>query len=145
MDDVAVGLLPPPRLQCSFSRSALISYDGVRRLSFRTASPSQATSLFRRFPLLALERRCCAVQEFLRQARRQLGAFFLADQILSSNCSKLYSCVSFRSISVVRSLHPCQVNSMYARPSFFVEIFECCGARFLIEVLSVHEWFVSGS
>ena len=49
-----------------------------------------------------------------------LGSFFLAGQILSSICSKLYSCVSFRSISVVKSLHPCQVHSMYARPSFFL-------------------------
>ena len=144
MGDVAVGLLPPPLLQRSFSRAALILSTGATALSPRGLS-FQATSLFQRFPLLALERRCCAVQEFLRQARRQLGAFFLAGQILSSNCSKLYSCVSFRSISAVRSLHPCQVNSMYARPSFFVEIFECCGAGFLIEVLSVHEWFVSGS
>ena len=48
-----------------------------------------------------------------------LGSFFLAGQILSSICSKLYSYVSFRSISVVRSLHPCQVHSMYARPSSF--------------------------
>ena len=49
-----------------------------------------------------------------------LGSFFLAGQILSSICSKLYSCVSFRSISVVRLLHPCLVHSMYARPSFFL-------------------------
>ena len=43
-----------------------------------------------------------------------LGSFFHAGQILSSICSKLYSCVSFRSISVVRLLHPCLVHSMYA-------------------------------
>ena len=28
---------------------------------------------------------------------------------------------------------------------FSLQIFECCDAGFLIEVLSAHEWFVSGS
>ena len=131
MDGVAVRLLPPPLLQRSFSLALRSFSQWVRRLSLRAASPSQATaSLFRRFPLLALQRRWVRFRSSCNKRGGDLDSFFFAGQILSSICSKLYSCVSFRSISVVRSLHPCQVHSMYARPSFFVQIFECCGAGF---------------
>ena len=131
---MAVGLLPPPLLQRSFSlalRSFSRRVRRVRRFSLRAASPSQATaSLFRRFPLLALQRRWVRFRSSYNKRGGDLGSFFLGGQILSSICSKLNSCVSFRSISVVRLLHPCLVHSMYARPSFFVQIFECCGPGF---------------
>ena len=124
VDDVAVGLLPPPLLQRSFSLALRSFSRRVRRLSRRAASPSQATaSLFRRFPLLALQRRWVRFRSSCNKCGGDLGSFFLAGQILSSICSKLYSCVSFHSISVVRSLHPCLVHSMYARPSFFCSNF----------------------
>ena len=112
------SLLPYSSAQ-SLSREALI-LTTVRRLSLRAASPSQATaSLFRRFPLLALQRRWVRFRSSCNKRGGDLGSFFLAGQIFSAIVQNLYSCVSFHSISVVRSLHPCLVHSMYARPTSF--------------------------
>ena len=85
VDDVAVGLLPPPLLQRSFSLAVRSFSRRVRRLSLRAASPSQAmASLFRRFPLLALQRRWVRFRSSCNKRGGDLDSFFLAGQIFSA-------------------------------------------------------------
>ena len=120
--DVAVGLLPPPLLQGSFSLAVRSLSRGAVCDGFPSARPllpkrRQVSSGV--FPCWRWSDGAVRFRNPYDKRGGDLGSFFLAGQILSSICSKLYSCVSFCSISVVRLLHPCLVHSMYARPSFF--------------------------